>query len=122
MKKLALILVGFISPLILFAAPVQAQFEDVCNLGGSNGSTVCQGNQDTIVGNDGVITRVANVVAVVGGILAVIMLIIGGLMFILGRGDAGRIKIARETIVYSVVGLVVIVLARAIVAVLIGTT
>ncbi len=122
MKKLALFIATIISPLMLVATPAYAQFEEVCKNPDAASSQICQDNKDEIVGSKGIITRIIEVISVVGGILAVIMIIVGGLMYILARGDAGRVKIAREAIVYALIGLVVIALANAIVALLISTT
>lgn len=49
------------------------------------------------------------------GALAVIMIIVGGIRYTTSNGDASRIKAAKDTIMYSVVGLVVALLAYAIV-------
>ena len=55
--------------------------------------------------------------AVIGalGIVAVIVIIIGGINYMTSSGDAGKVKKAKDTILYGVIGLVVCVLAFAIV-------
>ena len=55
--------------------------------------------------------------AVVGAlaIVAVIVIIIGGVNYMTSAGDAGKVKKAKDTILYGVIGLVVCVLAFAIV-------
>lgn len=52
--------------------------------------------------------------AVLGGI-AVIMIVIGGIRYTLSGGDAGQTKSAKNTILYSVIGLVVAMFASGIV-------
>jgi multisubunit Na+/H+ antiporter MnhB subunit len=49
------------------------------------------------------------------GAIAVIMIVIGGIRYTTSNGDSGSIKSAKDTILYAVVGLVVAMLAYAIV-------
>ena len=49
------------------------------------------------------------------GLAAVIVIIIGGIGFVTSQGDAGKAVKARTTIIYGVVGLVICLLAYAIV-------
>ncbi len=49
------------------------------------------------------------------GIISIVMIIIGGLKYITSGGDAGNIGTAKNTILYAIVGLVVVVLAQVIV-------
>ncbi len=50
----------------------------------------------------------------IAGIVAVIVIIIGGLRYITSNGDASGIQSAKNTILYAVVGLVVIIAAAGI--------
>lgn len=61
------------------------------------------------------IKNIINVVLGVVGIIAVVMMIMGGISFITSQGDAGKVTKARNTILYGVVGLIVALLAFAIV-------
>ena len=49
------------------------------------------------------------------GIAAVVMIIIGGLRYVTSNGDSGQVGNAKNTILYAVVGLVVVALAQVIV-------
>lgn len=49
------------------------------------------------------------------GALAVIFVIYGGILYITSGGDADKTKKARDTLLYAVIGIVVVVLAIAIV-------
>lgn len=62
-----------------------------------------------------IIKLIINVVLGVVGIVAVVMMIMGGISFITSQGDAGKVTKARNTILYGVVGLIVALLAFAIV-------
>ena len=53
-------------------------------------------------------------VYIVAGIVAVIAIIIGGVRYTTSGGEASNIKAAKDTILYAVVGLVVIIMAAAI--------
>ena len=48
------------------------------------------------------------------GIIAVVIIIIGGIRYTTSNGDAGQVKSAKDTILYAVVGLIVIIMAAAI--------
>lgn len=56
----------------------------------------------------------------IGGGLAVVMIVIGGLKFITATGDPSGITSARNTIIYALIGLVVVLLASAITSFTIG--
>ncbi len=77
-------------------------------LGGSCGS-----GQATI---NGVIGSIISILSFVVGVASVIMVIIGGFRYITSNGDSSQISSAKNTIIYALIGLVVAVLARAIVA------
>ena len=70
------------------------------------------GQQDTLVDN---ITGIINAVIAVLGIVAVVVIIVGGIGYMTSSGDAGKVKKAKDTILYGVIGLVIVVLAFAIV-------
>lgn len=60
------------------------------------------------------VTIIINSVIGVLGIVAVIVIIIGGINYMTSSGDAGKVKKAKDTILYGVIGLIVCVLAFAI--------
>jgi hypothetical protein len=53
--------------------------------------------------------------SLVVGIIAVIMIIIGGVKYITSGGDAGNVTGAKNTILYAIIGLIVVALAQTIV-------
>lgn len=61
------------------------------------------------------IKLVVNIFSLIVGVVAVIMIIIGGLKYITSGGDSGNITGAKNTILYAVIGLVVVALAQFIV-------
>ena len=62
-----------------------------------------------------IINSVTNILFWLVGVASVIALIVGGLQYITSAGDPGRTKTAKDTIMYAVIGLVVAILAYAIV-------
>lgn len=61
------------------------------------------------------IKNVVNIMLFIAGAVAVIMIIIGGIRFVVSNGDSGAVQSAKNTVLYSVIGLIVIILAYAIV-------
>ena len=61
------------------------------------------------------ITDVINVILYIVGILAVVMIIIGGIQYTTSGGDQAAVTKAKNTILYGIVGLVIAILAYAIV-------
>ena len=62
-----------------------------------------------------IITTIINVMLFIAGALAVIMIIYGGIRYITAHGDEKQVKVAKDTIVYSVVGLIIAIIAYALV-------
>jgi hypothetical protein len=63
----------------------------------------------------GVFGQVANALLYLTGALSVVMLIVGGLRYVTSNGNPKNITAAKDTIVYSLIGLVVSILAFAII-------
>lgn len=119
-----LILVGLLSPMLATAGPVYAVdvFQSCGANGGTNtgagagGTDVCKDAQAQS-GNPFLSTMktVISIMALLVGVAAILSLIVGGIKFITAQGDASAVKSARDTVVYSLVGIVVAALAQAIV-------
>ena len=58
---------------------------------------------------------IINTVILIAGVLAAIFIIIGGFQYITSLGDPGKTKTAKTTILYAVVGLIIVLMAFAIV-------
>lgn len=85
---------------------------------GNNTSAVCKATSTDNASN--MIQIVINTLLFVLGIIAVIMIVIGGIRYTTSGGDPSGLKTARDTIIYSVVGLVVAIMAYAIVNFVVG--
>ena len=80
-------------------------------------------NLDTPTGNTGlmdIVKNIFNVVIGVVGLIAVVMIVIGGISYTTSAGDSSKVKKAKDTILYGIVGLVISLLAFAIVNFVIG--
>ena len=61
------------------------------------------------------IVNIVNGIIAVLGIVAVIVIIIGGIGYMTSSGDSTKVKKAKDTILYGIIGLIICVLAFAIV-------
>ncbi len=62
-----------------------------------------------------IVTTVTNIVSWAGGAIAVVFLVLSAFKFVSSGGNPDKIKSARNTILYSVIGLIVIVISRTLV-------
>ena len=63
----------------------------------------------------GSITGILNAIVGILGLVCVVVMIIGGVNYMTSSGDAGKVKKAKDTILYGLIGLVVCALAFALV-------
>lgn len=89
------------------------------NLDVSGGSTTCdedQGDfQDTL-------TQIINIISIIVGVIAVIMIIYGGFRYMTSGGDATKVGNAKNTILYALIGLIIVALAQIIVRFVLSET
>jgi cytochrome bd-type quinol oxidase subunit 2 len=128
-KKLKLLMLS-LSSVIMFAAPLAigatASAQNI-NQGQIN-QNLCSGSNGDVTGNQGtgcdasaansvnhLITVVVNVLSVVVGVIAVIMIIVAGLRYITSGGKQESVTSAKNTILYAIIGLVIVALAQLIV-------
>ena len=74
-----------------------------------------EGMPTMLIGPSGVFTQITNTVLYIVGIISVIMLIYGGLRYVISGGDSKKVTDAKNTILYAIIGLIVSILAFAIV-------
>jgi hypothetical protein len=68
-----------------------------------------------LFGEGSIFQTIANVLIFLVGTAAVIFLIIGGLRYVLSQGNASAVEGAKNTILYAIIGIIVAVMAFAIV-------
>lgn len=74
-----------------------------------------------LFGQTGMFATVTNVLLFIVGAISVIMIIIGGLRYVLSGGDSANVTAAKNTILYAIVGIIVSLLAFAVVNFVIGS-
>jgi hypothetical protein len=117
MKKLLYVLAGLVGIGIVASASVPAyavevfdQCDDI-----TVESSICD-TQDSDSGDlPNMFGIIINTLLVLIGMVSVVMIVIGGFRYTLSRGEAGEIKVAKDIILYAIIGLIVAIMAYAIV-------
>ncbi len=71
-----------------------------CNSGDSSGSL------------NGILTTALGLLSIVAGVITVIVIIVGGVKFITSQGDASNVSSAKNTVLYALVGLMIVALSQ----------
>lgn len=79
---------------------------------GTNCSVNGQMGEDKVMG---IIRQIINVASLIVGAICVIMIIFGGFRYMISGGESAGVTSAKNTILYAVVGLVVVLLSQALV-------
>jgi zinc transporter ZupT len=120
MMNVKKLLAGFFLAIMLFFgmnALVYAQTpkDSVCQgiglASGGNGCAQPNGQPDV----QGTVEKVITILLMLVAVIAILMIIVGGLKYITSGGDSGKVSSAKDTIFYSVIGLVIALLAQVIV-------
>lgn len=82
-----------------------------CNSG--TAETVCANRDEQNV--ESLIGVLVNTLLLIVGILSVVMVIVSGIFYVISTGDAGKVAKAKNTLMYSIVGLVIAFIAFALV-------
>ena len=117
-KHLKSSIIATLSILSLGAISLPAKAYDICSDANIDpdikAAQGCPSSASTTTLPDAVIIAL-NAVVAVAGLVAVIFIIIGGINYMTSAGDPNKVKKAKDTILYAVIGLVICVLAFAIV-------
>lgn len=111
--SLAILLTGFFTLSVLAPSFAYATAQtDICS--GVGGGTGTNGTCTTSGGLTvmGVIKTIVSVLSIVIGIVAVFMVIISGFKYITSGGDSNGVSSAKNTLIYAIVGLIIVVLAQ----------
>jgi type IV secretory pathway VirB2 component (pilin) len=71
---------------------------------------------------DSVIKTIVKLLGFVAGMLAVIMIIVSGIKYVTSGGDSNKIASAKNTLVYAIVGIIIVALSQVIVRFVLGQT
>lgn len=116
-KRISLGITAIVTMFVFLAFPAdavaQTPKDEVCK--GVSGVTgkACD-DAGLIGGLDSTIATVIDLLSVVIGVIAVVMIIIGGLKYIMSGGDSNSTSSAKNTILFALVGLVIVALAQVI--------
>lgn len=111
---LVLPLVGFVG-LASERAMAAAPSSTVCQtLGSDNSCTTAPANGIDIYK---LVRSIVSILSLIVGVAAIIMIVIGGFKFITSGGDPTKVKSARSTLLYALIGIVVAVSAQLLVTV-----
>ena len=124
-QKITAISAGVLLALVPVAVPAVALAAnvDVQNCL-AQGSTLSVGSGNTCAGGstsagttkvNQLITDAVNIFSAIVGVVSVIMIIFGGFKYITSGGDSNNVSSAKNTIIYAVIGLVVVAMAQFIV-------
>jgi cytochrome bd-type quinol oxidase subunit 2 len=126
LKKIRNVIVSLVTAFSLVAVPVavpaiaSADGDIQGNLCG--GATLkvdstgdCSSTSDGTTKVNNIVTTVINLFSLVVGVISVIMIILGGFRYITSGGDSNNVQSAKNTIIYAIIGLVVVALAQFIV-------
>ena len=115
MKKLKLTIVSFVAVFSLLAVPVLAADLALADAAAEISKGVEASNSGNNKSLNDFLKDIVNIILYILGAIAVIMIVIGGVKYTTSNGDSGSVKSAKDTILYSVIGLVVAIMAYAIV-------
>jgi len=126
-KTINVMLAGLLMiPMLAFgfsvAAPTFASAQADCTvtLKGGQECAKPEGVPNDLFGGNGVFKTVTNAALFLIGAISVLMLIYGGIRYTVSGGDTKQVTDAKNTILYAVVGIVVAIMAYAIVNFVIG--
>lgn len=104
------------------ALPTLAHLISISQLPFGDASSIISGSAGAACGSNcggssitGLFTAITNILIYLIGAISVIMIIIGGLRYVLSNGDPKSAESARNTILYSVIGIIIAIAAYAIV-------
>jgi hypothetical protein len=109
-------------PALFVAAPALAQTPDIqsglctgANLEFTDNPQDGCTSQDATAKLTNLVHTIVNLLSAVVGIVAVIMIIVGGLRYITSGGNDTSVTSAKNTILYAIIGLIIVALAQIIV-------
>ena len=121
-STLVLVAVPLAVPAVAMAATTSSGGPDIqsnlCSAANSltvDSNTGCSGTTNGTDKVNGIIKTIINIFSIVVGVVAVIMIIVGGFRYITSGGNDSNVAGAKNTIIYALIGLVVVALAQFIV-------
>ncbi len=72
-------------------------------------------NKNPLFGPDGIITAAVQILTIAVGIISVVVIILAGIRFITASGDPQSATVARNAIIYAIIGIVVVLISQALI-------
>lgn len=127
MKNLILIIVSVVVASVFLLAPapkasalLSGSKDAACSGVNLGSSSTCDSSSNGTISS--LIKTILNVVSFLVGFAAVIMIMLGGFKFLTSQGESANVASARNTILYAIVGLVIVALAQFIVKFVLAKT
>jgi hypothetical protein len=127
---LALVLpLAFAAPAVLPLATASAACSEIAQsvqsgvdkaTGSGQSCDTAGGLTDSSVGSIG--KQIVTIFSEIVGVISIIMIIYGGFRYITSGGDSGNVGNAKNTIIYALIGLIIVALAQVIVHYVLNTT
>jgi len=115
--SLGLLAPGLLTP--IFSGAVSADIaSNVCAgsvQASQSANTACTSTSDPSSSLESLAKTITEWFSIVVGAISIIMIIYGGFRYITSGGDSGRVGSAKNTLIYAIVGLVIVALAQIIV-------
>lgn len=119
-KRTVLLALSLVSLFVMALAPA---LEPSVAYAADPKDVICDGIQGAGGGSCGsggttltnVIENVINIFSIIIGVVAVIMIMVAGFKYVTAAGDSGNITSAKHTLIYAIVGLIIVALAQFIV-------
>jgi uncharacterized membrane protein len=108
-------------PTIAYAqTPKDAACEGLALTGGKCDNPAADGGNGSESQINKIVKTVIDIFSMIVGVVAVIMIIIGGFKYITSMGDSTSTASAKNTILYAVIGLVIVAMSQVIVRFVLG--
>ena len=107
---LALTAASLALPAVVLAAANPTTFGKVSSFAGTSSGSIIDA-----------VTNIVNALLGFAAVVAVIFVIIGGVRYITGQGDEDAIELAKNTVLYALIGLIIIALSAVVVNFIIGS-
>ena len=120
MRKAVLAFALIVGLLFVPVTAANAAFDPTgaaCSASGASDSPVCnQGSDNPLSGSNGLILKAFQIFLIFAAVIAVIMIMLGGWAYITSQGEPQKLKGAKDTILYAIIGLVIAASAQAIIS------
>jgi hypothetical protein len=110
-----LMLAGIIAPSLAYASDTASKAEICQGVGVVSGTNNCNPLSTSRSSINSILALVLNLFSAIVGFIAVIMILIAGTKYVISSGNSERTNEAKNTILYAVIGLLIVALAQIIV-------